>query len=465
LNSISSKYSSLIVNGISTGTIKYKRHVNLFDGIAANDLISSPLSNEAFGSFATNNPNIFENPSNTQQKLFGPFNETTGNFEVYSTAVNSATNLTLGKGFRAARDGSEDGTYGTTFTFTGGIETNNVTANITTSGSSYDGWNLIGNPYSSYIDFDMFFALNQNELDIGSNNAVYGYDGDSSNGWTILNNATGGLLIAPGQGFFIKSKSGGGTLTFTPDMRTSGNTDDFIPGRSSSPHQGYLKLLANSGNSNYSTEFYFNDNASLGLDIGYDAAFFNGYIPDFSIYSHLVESNDDTAFTVQSLRGNDINNVIIPLGLHASQGQQITISISETDIPSSIKIYLEDNLTNTFTLLNTNTYSFIASSDLIGTGRFYLRFENESLSITETILDDLSIYTNANEKTIIIKGELQNNTDIILFNINGREVHKDQLKDSTNIHSINVEHLSAGIYIIKLLNADNQTRIEKLILK
>lgn len=465
LHSISDKYSNIIVNGSCTGDINYERYVNAFNGSTGNDLISSPLTGQMFGDFATNNPNLFENPSLPIQKLFGPYNEPLSSYETYLTTTNNLSPIVQGLGYRAARDSNEDATYGTTLTFTGGIETGNVDVTITTLGPSAEGWNLVGNPYPSYIDFDLFFNLNKTKLDIGLYQAIYGYDGDASNGWTILNNATTGQLIAPGQGFFVRSKQGGETLTFTPEMRVPGNSDDFIQGRPSSSHHGYLKLGASTSSLHYTTDFYFNDNASLGLDPGYDAALYNGYIPDFSIYSHLVENDPGVAFAIQALGSGDLNNVTIPLGVHAIQGQQITINIEETDIPSSINIYLEDALNNTFTLLNNGDYSFTSLNNLSGVGRFYLHFGNVTLSNNESILDELQIFVDQNEKAIVIKGQLDQKTDYKLYDIHGRIVLTSQLNAIKNRQSINVDHLRAGVYILELIGKGNEKRIQKLVIR
>lgn len=464
LNSISTKYSSLIVTGTNTGTINYKRYVNAFNGSTGNDLVSPPVKNENFGNLAIDNPNIFENPGNSDQKLYGPFNESAGNYEIYSISANSGTNLTSGVGYRAARDSSEDGIYGETFTFTGEIETGTVNVPITASGSSFDGWNLVGNPYPSYIDFDTFFTINQDELDDASYKAIYGYDGNASDGWTILNNATTGNLIAPGQGFFIKSKSGGGSITFTPAMRISGNSDDFIQGReASSPHHGYLRLTASINSSLYSTDFYFNDNASLGLDPGYDASFFNNSVPAFAIYSHLVEDDAGVALAIQALESNAINDVTIPLGLNAGPGQNVTINIGETDLDPSINVYLEDHVNNTHTLLNNNSYSFTTDTASNGIGRFYLRFEGDALDVNETHLDALKIFTNQNDRTIVINGKLDPNTSFKLYDINGRMILNNSLNTASTKQVISAEHLTSGVYIIEITSNHNNKRVQKLI--
>jgi len=468
LNSISNKYSSLIVTGTVTGTIKYKRHVNAFNGTTGNDLIAPPLRNQTFGNFATDNPNIFENPGNTNQKLFGPFNEASSSYEIYDITVNGASTLTSGMGYRAARDSSEDGTHGTTFTFTGEMETGTVNASLTTSGSSFEGWNLIGNPYTSYIDFDLFFSENSAELDINSYQAIYGYDGDASDGWTVLNNATTGRLVAPGQGFFVKSKTGGGSVTFNPNMRVPGTSDDFVLGRasSSSAHHGHLQLMIDSNGSTYGTDIYFNENATLGLDPGYDAAIFNGVAPEFSLYSILVEDiTDGLPFTIQALSETALDNVIVPLGVNANQGQQITFSISDSDIPSSVDVYLEDTQNNTFTLLNDSDYEFTPDADMSGPGRFYLRFEGNALSVDESPIDQLEIFANQSDRTIVITGQLPYDTDFKLYDISGKVIMASSLDVNSLRQVIYTPHIVSGVYIIELNDSNNQKRIEKLIIQ
>lgn len=468
LESISTKYSSLIIEGSSTGNVSYKRHINAFsNGSTGNDLISSPFTGQNFGDFATANPNLYENPGNTAQKLFGPFNEPAGSYEIYSTTANAATTLDKGVGYRAARDASEDGVSGTTVTFTGEVETTGFTIPITESAGSYNGWNLIGNPYPSYIDFITFFDLNKTKLDSGAYQAIYGFDGDASNGWTILNHLNSGQLIAPGQGFFVKSKSSNETISFTPAMRTTGATDDFILGRNTtdSSNGGYIKIqINNNALDTFNTAIHFNENATLGLDPGYDAALFQDVAPEFSIYSKLVEDNTGAFMAIQALGTSDINNTTIALGINALQGQEITVSLSESTLPNATEVYLEDTLTNTFTLLSDHDYTFTALSDISGVGRFYLRLEANALSLEQQNLDRLSIYKKPNEKAIVIEGQLQTQTRFALYDLNGRVLMNNTLDSSTTIQSIDVDHLTTGIYIIKLISNANKKRTQKLII-
>ena len=470
LESISTKYSNLIVEGTSTGNITYKRHVNAYNGVTGNDLVSSPVTDQSFGDFANDNPNIYENFSNTTQKAFGPFDEPNGIYVNYTTATDNATIIEKGIGFRAARDSIEDGISGTTFTFTGNVETGDFTIPITeTTNSSFRGWNLIGNPYPSYIDFTTFFDLNKNQLNIGgAYQAIYGYNNNSSNKWTILNSINTTELIAPGQGFFVKAKTGDGTITFTSAMRTIGTTDDFIIGRDSNTNlnEGFIKLqISNQTSESYDTAIHFNENASLGLDAGYDAAMFGGNTTEFSINSYLVNDNLGDPIAIQALGTDDLANTTVPLGVNAAQGQEITVSISEFTLPNTTKVYLEDTLTNTFTLLTEHNYTFTTLNTISGVGRFYLRFEIEALNVSNPTFEALKISTNQNEKTIVVTGQLDEQTLFKLYDIHGRVILTKDLDIKSIEQIVNVGHLSTGIYMVELKTIYENKRIQKLIIR
>ncbi|WP_179344964.1 fibronectin type III domain-containing protein [Winogradskyella ursingii] len=462
LQSNSTKYSSLIVNGTSSGEVRYKRHVNAYNGTTGNDLIVPPVTGQTFGDFNMANPNLFANPSNPDQKLFGPFNESSGNYQTYFASTDSGATLDKGVGYRAARDTSKDGANGTTLEFSGNVETTSFSIPITESQSSFSGWNLIGNPYPSYMDFETFFNLNKDELDAGALKAVYGYDGDATNGWTILNNVTSGVLIAPGQGFFVKTKSGGGTINFTPAMRVKGNTDDFITGRN---NLGLVKIEIANSSDTFETDIYFNTNASRGLDLGYDASLFGGSAPDFSVYTMLVEENTGIPMGIQAIGENDMNAVVIPLGINAIQGQTVSVSLSQMSIPSYVDIYLEDREKNNFTLLHDDSYNFTAEENISKPGRFFIHFESQVLSTTEEELNDLIIYTNQLDKSIIIEGQLSDKSIFTIYDINGRVLRTKDLNAFETKQIIEVNNLSSGIYIVQINNGINEKRIQKIVLE
>lgn len=470
LESTSTNYPSLIVrgSGVLTGLINYKRHANTNNGEATttgkNDLISSPLGGQTFGEFADANQNIVSDPNNNARKLFGPFNKSTGTYQIYNTTTDGSVVLTPGTGYRAAS--SDNGN----FIFTGSINNENYNISILNSGPDFQEWNLIGNPYPSYIELDKFLALNNSQFS-GISSGVYGYDGEASDGYTIWNqaysDANPGAAITPGQGFLVASKAGGGTIKFRRNMRTVGNTDDFIVGRNSSDNAiSYLKLNATNGELNANTDFYFTNNATLGLDPGYDSGVFGSISPAFSLYSRLAQGNVGVNLAVQSIGLSDLDNdVMIPLGINAAQGQEVTVSIAQSTLSSEVEVYLEDTVTGTFTLLNTSDYVFTSNTNLNGTGRFFLRFADQAaLSNPDNQISVLQIFTTASPRALFIKGQLSATTTVEMYDVQGRKVLSKILEGSSNSNQVDVSSLSSGIYVVKLNNTTQQ-KTQKVILK
>lgn len=467
LNSDSNEFSSLIVDGSVTGMVSYQRHVNIQSG--GNDLISAPVTGQTFGTFASANSNIFSNPSNPSQKLFGPWSKVTNEYVIYDTDVTEDANATLDPavGYRAAS------TNNNTFAFTGIVNTNTVSINLLHSGPHETEWNLVGNPYPSYINVQSFL---NHEVSTGVSNlslfnsgtaAIYGYDGSTLNGWTIYNlaNTTSSTVIAPGQGFFVSAdptKVAAYDLQFTPTMQSTGTSDDFIAGRNA--ELIYLKLGLSNANNTTRTDFYFNSNASQGFDQGYDAMVWGRNAANFALYSQLVQDSANEALALQTLNYTDINNVSIPLGVNANQGEQLTFSITDMNIPESVNVYLEDVVTNTITLLNETDYVITPSTNLSGTGRFYLRMSDEALSISESNLEMLQVYSNIKEKQIVIKGQLNEETTLVLYDVQGRVIVNTLLDTNALTQTIDASNFSKGVYLTQLINTSG-TISKKLIIK
>nr|WP_321221217.1 GEVED domain-containing protein [uncultured Psychroserpens sp.] len=458
LESDSNEYSSLIVNDLILGKAQYKRHVNSTGSTGGNDLIAAPVYGEPFDVFRANNSNILSNSANSLF-LFGPFDKVTDTYVLYTDA--ETTPLKSGIGYRAASTNTN------TFTFTGFVKMGEINTPIIISGPSNPEWNLIGNPYPSYIKLSDFLSANNSKFD-NERSGIYGYDGDATNGWTIWNqaysDANPNAKITPGQGFLVASANNLEQITFTPTMRSIGNGDDFILGRESNNVPiSHLKLKLDNTTNFYHTDFYFTENASLGLDTHYDSGLF-GVSPALSIYSHLVEGNMGRDYGIQSIGWTNLSNVSIPLGIHVSEGQQATISILETTLPQNIEVFLEDNLTNTFTSLNTTNYVFTANTNLTGTGRFFLSFAENTLSNSNFESNSIDIYTTTERKIILVKGELLDDTILTIYDLQGRRVKNKTLDTAQTINKIDVSSISNGVYIVSLKNK-YQEKTEKVIIK
>ncbi|WP_422107521.1 T9SS type A sorting domain-containing protein [Winogradskyella sp.] len=449
MESTSTSYSSIILNGTITGTVTYRRHVNQTASSGGNDLISPPVSGETFDNLLASNGNIVAN-GDSSQYLFGPFDKTSGTYQTYASTETVA--LTSGTGYRAAT--TDNGTLN----FSGSIDQSNVNVAVSNSGPSYSEWNLIGNPYASYLNVQDFLnnVANAALLD-EANVGIYGYDGDASDGWTVynLNTTDANTVITPGQGFFVAAESNG-TIAFTPSMRRHGNSDDFIAGRNGTNH--HLKLQLTSANDSSTTDFYFNDSSTNSLDPGYDAAVFGNTADSFALYSQLLGSNEDADFAIQSLpRGILLNGTMIPLGVNADSGQQLGIDIDTTNLPDTVEVYLIDTVENVSALLNTTAYVFTPSVELNGTGRFYLSFSNTALSIDDSGIDKLNVRFVKDRDRIVVIGQLMAETRAELYDINGRLVKTIDLDMAHYENTMSTRGLERGVYIFVV---DKQGRSE-----
>ena len=161
--STSDSYSGLLVYGAITvtGTTKYHRYTN--SQVNDNDLIAPPLSGQSWTSFLTDDDNynanlLFNNGETIPNTayLFGPFEKgITDNFLVYN--YNTTANLNTGLGYSVATNTPIGQGNGEPLIFTGSIVTGPVNIPIWNDiTGDFPEWNLIGNPYASYIDVDTF---------------------------------------------------------------------------------------------------------------------------------------------------------------------------------------------------------------------------------------------------------------------------------------------------------------------
>lgn len=475
LFSQSNLFSGIITEGTLSvsGSAKYNRYVN--SNANGKDLISPPVSGQSWTDFLNTGTNAADllDDGNTSPTtyLFGPFDKSTETYLTYSDAT--VATLTAGTGYRAATDS------GSTLTFTGSVPSGDIAVNIDYSGTIYPDWNLIGNPYPSYIHIGDF--LNQETATPGKTNidiffpntGIYAYAGRTTapdpDGpvWDVITVANaGGRLMAPGQAFLVPADTDDSITTdllFNEAMQRAGSDDDFIAGRDTD-NLIFLDIMISTQSKWFNTEFYFNDNASQGADHGYDATLLGNYAPSFAIYSQFLQDNTGLPIALQALHPSDLSNVSIPLGVNANQGEQLTFSIRETTLPSTVEVYLDDTLNNTSTLLNTSDYIITPITALSGTGRFFLRIIEDTLSTVDDNLNQIHIYALPTSKELVVSGQLNGETKLNLYDMQGRNVKSIYLDHLALENRIDISDVNAGVYVVKVSN-DSQQKSKKVILK
>ena len=455
----------------NSGVISYNRHIS---NLSTWDLISVPVSTLSINDFATGETDL---ATNGTQYAIGVYTNTTAAYNAGNTWQNFTTstapgagNFESGKGYQMAAKGSASGTgVGAEMTFSGLPNTGTKTISIINSETGGGGandpsdgsrFNLVGNPYPSFISVSAFLSANSSVL--GSGFDVYGWNGSS---YTTYNSASG-AYIAPGQGFMVGAdSSSSATLGFTTAMQSTSNTsmDDFISG---DQLEDRAELFLGYENSDYSnkTELYFLDNTSDSFDTSYDSVTID-FDYNNGIHTRLVDSSSDNRnFVIQSLSYSEMNDKVIPLVIHGMANEELTVNILHRTTPADINIFLEDTFLNTLTNLKEEDFILTPMSDLSGAGRFYIHLTEDTMSTIDVSSKLMNAYKKVNLDFITIEG-LSSQTDdinISLFNILGSKVLSTSFDNSLNERVISTQGISAGIYIIELESSGS--RVTKKIL-
>ena len=455
----------------NSGVISYNRHIS---NLSTWDLISVPVSTLSINDFATGETDL---ATNGTQYAIGVYTNTTaaasaGNtWQNYTTTTApTAGNFTSGKGYQMAAKGSASGTgVGAEMTFSGlpntGTETISIINSETGNGQDNDPadgsrFNLVGNPYPSFISVSAFLTANSSVL--GSGFDVYGWNGSS---YTTYNSASG-AYIAPGQGFMVGAdSSSSATLGFTTAMQSTANTsmDDFISG---DQLEDRAELFLGYENSEYSNkaEIYFLENTSDSFDTSYDSVTID-FDYNNGIHTRLVDSSSDNRnFVIQSLSYSEMNDKVIPLVIHGMANEELTVTILHRTTHADINIFLEDTFLNTLTNLKEEDFVLTPMSDLSGAGRFYVHLTEDTMSTEDVSSNLMNAYKNANSEYITVEGLMTqtDNINISLFNILGSKVLSTSFDNSLNERVISTQGISAGIYIIELESSGS--RVTKKIL-
>jgi len=336
---------------------------------------------------------------------------------------------TPGKGFA---DGGTDFSY----TFTGTPNTGGQSLAFTAV-NDY-GWNLMGNPYPSYLDWDAVIASQTN-----MNGGVYFYDGST---YVSYNNGIGGgsRYIAPMQGFFI-SATANGTFNLTNSHRTH-TSGTFLKEKEIPDH--YLRLTTTGNNITDELHIRLNAIATPDFDGQYDA--------------WKLLSWNEQAPQLYSFTGSDMLSIdqrpaceMIQLGFSAAIAGVYSFAVNEMIDFSTVT--LEDTKTNTFRNMQNGPYEFVWDATDSET-RFKLHLNVVGIEETPNSGNNILIYAANNQ--IFIKGA--ENGEVMVSDVMGRVIIKEEIA-GTGLISVPV-NLQTGVYLVMVKN-NGDVKTEKIYIR
>lgn len=471
-------------NVVNSGTISMKRNVN----IRRLDYVywSSPVANYGLTNIST---------TTYRYKWLPTIGTNTNGWGNWSA---TSETMVLGKGYIVRGPESYTTTLQNyTQNFIG--VPNNGTINMPISRGIYDGvdystgvsttlatkdddnWNLIGNPYPSAVNANLFLATNTNIAgfikywthgtlpsaiisDPFYNNYVQNYTvGDYvTYNATGANPAIGNGNIAAGQGFFVRMNHTSAATTenvvFDNSMRRNDYRNDLFYRNANATDAGieeknriWLNLISPASTSS-TTLIGYVDGATNELDRMYDAPAL-GVKTNFELYS--FSNTDKLNIQGKALPFNSEDQ--IPLGINISQNGIHTIGISTVDglfEGENQDIYLEDKTLGITHNLRAAPYSFTGTTGTNET-RFVLKFNNETLGNEDFTANAVTVYTN---ESIQVSATNQNIASVKVYDLLGRALGTFTNVNSDTFTSKNIAKTQSALLVeVTLENGATKT--------
>ena len=353
----------------------------------------------------------------------------------------------------------------------GKLTDGNVTATVTNSGAHLTGYNFLGNPYQSYLDFHAF-VTEENEsheiVDNGNAKALWSgttaighraylvYDAD--NGYFIEYlmdqqgvsfsegsfGKTAERYIHPHQGFFVvknTSDSDFNEVTFTNEMRSTTGTGAFR--NEVRPTYPLVNLICTDDNGKCEVSVIEVERPSMAGALKMKGML-NGKA---NMYIHWGEEDFSSMFITNTPE-------YLPIWLDVAEEGVFTMTWSTAN-DNFAYLHLVDNMTGAdIDCLATDSYTFEGKpSDM--EARFRLVFSALGIEEEETTEQGENFaFVNGNELVVTGEGEMS------LIDLNGRVLTTEHVSGQQS--HVTMPNVAAGMYMLRLANAKG-TKVQKII--
>jgi predicted RNA-binding protein with TRAM domain len=370
----------------------------------------------------------------------------------------STTSMVAQKGYQVVPVAGND------ISFSGTLNNGNQNIAITSrSGTdNYAGFNLIGNPYPSYLDWNLVTANSANTALMRSTTMWYrtqsagAYSFWTVNGDGVTSPNGASPKIPPMQAFWVRANAGGGSLALTNAMRSHAPATDMLlkAPAAKNTSKTLVRLQVSNGTNTDEAVLYLSANASNGIDV-YDAP---------------KMSNDNVAipeiYTTVGAEHMVINALKIlpmdtPIGLGFVPGNATSFSLTTNEIsnlPTGVKLILKDNVTKAETDLTDGTSAYQFNPAATSSDRFSVIFRSAGAATSvETPQDNsMLVYSNAPQQFTVVCNYLPLGSILSVYNAMGQKLVSQQLRSaSTQVGG----KFTPGVYVVKVNNTTKKVII------
>ena len=313
----------------------------------------------------------------------------------------------------------------TTLEFTGMLNTDAVTYDLTVDSEVLNGFHLIGNPFTHDITFNHLSA------DAELANGYYVLNGEGAWGATLGNE---GDVIKAGQGALIKTTDAG-TLTIGKELRATSNEQKRNGSKLKAQSS---KLTISVSNSTYSDKAFVVFDKGVGLDkINHE----NENIP----LLYIPQGDTDYAIAMMDENVNEI-----PVSFEAMTMGQYTISLQQENCDFN-ELYLLDKETGEKVNILEESYTFMATT-YDSAERFVLLKDNGQ----QTTDNSHFAYVSGEELIINAEGVVQ------IIDVMGRIIYSNDVRSDNN--RINVSGFTNAAYLVRCING-NDVKVQKIVIQ
>lgn len=374
--------------------------------------------------------------------------------------------LTPAEGYlvKPQSDAIPSGVYNLDYTL-GTLNNGELTFNLLYNGTRESSPNMLGNPYASAIDNDLFLEANPlidaiyywqhitppNDSFPGFNQLNFNL-GDIS----VYNQGSGGVaasngggiptqFMASGQGFAVKAL-GAGTAIFNNTMRVVNPNTDYRSPENEDRQRIWLDLKNESYGLFSNMLVAFTPNASNNFENKYDSKRIDTPISIYSVLDdhHELAIQGRSAFSLEQ-------EVHLGFNSQVEEEQVFTISINQLEgvLIKNVEVYLRDTLLHTQTNLSKDDYTFTSFAGQQN-DRFVLFFKEKSILGVSDVLENISVFPNPTQNFITIEALDNQVLQATIFDISGRQVGFTDFSTTDSNYQINLSNLDNALYFVEI---------------
>jgi hypothetical protein len=312
---------------------------------------------------------------------------------------------------------------------------------------NYRGWNLVGNPYPSGLDWD------EVGKPIELSGAIWLFDptagANGSYNYYINGGGAGNTTsqyIPSGQGFFVRATDvAGGTLTLSNDARVHGG-QAFYKHNEADP----MLLIKATGNGiTTQTAIRFNTGATQQADRLYDVYKIITASPDVPNVYTQIATEKMAINTLPGVAGNET----VPMYFEAGMDGIYTFNAAEIEsLDPGVPVFLEDVAAGYFQDLRTNpSYSFAHTSGGVKDFKIHLKdvtgIETPERLQVAVYLSNEVLFVNFAEQEM---AGLSGGALLSVYSVTGQKLLQTTLAHAFNTIPFNANQ---AVYIVRINTA------------